>query len=74
MMSDNYFQQKPETAIRSWILYNMLIGAGWAAAFVLSVGALLLAIWGVGLLLPEESKQAPSPMGMIDRPAVTALA
>ncbi len=39
----------------------MVACAGWAALFVLAVGALMLAVWGVGLLLPEESKQAPDP-------------
>lgn len=60
-MSDNFYDQKPGTALRSWALYQMLAGAGWAALFLLAVGAILLAVWGVGLLLPEESKQAPDP-------------
>ncbi|NBE09039.1 RC-LH1 core complex protein PufX [Paragemmobacter ruber] len=60
-MSDNFYDQKPGSALRSWALYQMLAGAGWAALFLLAVGAILLAVWGVGLLLPEESKQAPDP-------------
>jgi hypothetical protein len=53
----------------------MVSGAGWAALFVLAVGALMLAVWGVGLLLPEESKQAPDPNAyLITAPAVTDLA
>jgi hypothetical protein len=75
-MSDNDFlQQKPGSALRSWALYQMMAGAGWAALFVLSVAALLLAVWGIGLLLPEESKQAPDPnVFLITAPAVTDVA
>jgi Intrinsic membrane protein PufX len=74
-MSDNYLEQKPGTALRSWALYQMLSGAGWAAVFLISVGAVLLAVWGVGLLLPEESKQAPDPNAyLITAPADTQVA
>ena len=73
-MSDNYLEQKPGTALRSWALYQMLSGAGWAAAFLIAVGAVLLAVWGVGLLLPEESKQAPDPNAfLITAPAETQV-
>jgi hypothetical protein len=74
-MSDNFFDQKPGAALRSWALYQMLAGAGWAALFLLAVGAILLAVWGVGLLLPEESKQAPDPnVFLITAPAEVRLA
>ncbi|WGV17447.1 RC-LH1 core complex protein PufX [Fuscovulum ytuae] len=75
-MTDNDFlQQKPGAALRSWALYQMMAGAGWAALFVLSVAALLFAVWGIGLLLPEESKQAPDPNAfLITAPAVTDVA
>ena len=74
-MSDNFYDQKPGTALRSWALYQMLAGAGWAALFLLAVGAILLAVWGVGLLLPEESKQAPDPNAyLITAPAEVRLA
>lgn len=74
-MSDNFMQQKPGSALRSWALYQMMAGAGWAALFVLAVAAILLAVWGVGLLLPEESKQAPDPNAfLITAPAETQVA
>ena len=74
-MSDNFYDQKPGTALRSWALYQMLAGAGWAALFLLAVGAILLAVWGVGLLLPEESKQAPDPNAyLITAPAEVRVA
>ena len=74
-MSDDFMQQKPGSALRSWALYQMMAGAGWAAVFVLAVAAILLAVWGVGLLLPEESKQAPDPNAfLITAPAETQVA
>ena len=74
-MSDDFMQQKPGSALRSWALYQMMAGAGWAALFLLAVTALLLAVWGVGLLLPEESKQAPDPNAfLITAPAETQVA
>lgn len=61
-MPDKYFDHgDTTTALRSWILWNMLRGMGWAAAFVLAIGLTLGAIWAVGQLLPAESKQQPSP-------------
>ena len=74
-MSDNYLQQKPGSALRSWALYQMMAGAGWAALFLLSIAAILFAVWGIGLLLPEESKQAPDPNAfLITAPAETQVA
>ncbi|MBU9696493.1 RC-LH1 core complex protein PufX [Rhodobacteraceae bacterium HSP-20] len=74
-MSDNYLQQKPGSALRSWALYQMMAGAGWAALFLLSIAAILFAVWGIGLLLPEESKQAPDPNAfLITTPAETQVA
>lgn len=60
-MSDGYFNEKPGRALRSWALYQMLAGAGWGLVFTVAIAAFGLALWGVSLLLPEESKQAPSP-------------
>jgi hypothetical protein len=49
----------------------MLSGAGKAALFVITIGVLLGAIYLVSLVLPEESKQAPSPQqnGALEMPA-----
>ena len=49
------------TAMRVWVLSEMLRGMGWAALGTLFVGGVLLAIWAVSLLLPQASKEAPSP-------------
>jgi hypothetical protein len=61
-MADEYFKVSRRTAAECLDRGQMLKGAGYAAA-VLLVGLRsdLLVIWVVGLLLPEESKQAPDP-------------
>jgi hypothetical protein len=64
-MSDNYFSENRTTSLVYWSLGQMMKGAAWAAAFLLGVGLLLGVIYGIGLLLPEESKQAPPPMGAV---------
>jgi hypothetical protein len=62
MSDEHYFEgQSPMIRLRVWALGQMVWGAFIAAAGLSIVGAVLLAIWVVGLLLPEESKQAPSP-------------
>jgi len=56
--------------IRHWVLGQMLTGAGKAAVFVFTIGVVLFAIYALSLLLPEESKQAPSPQrtGALEMP------
>ncbi|MCF8511263.1 MAG: RC-LH1 core complex protein PufX [Rhodobacteraceae bacterium] len=66
-MSDNFYTETNRTAtIRSWIMWQMLRGMGWAAAFVFAVGVIFGAIWAVGQILPDESKTAPSPYGALE--------
>ena len=76
-------QEKPYYAhadtrshIRHWVLGQMLVGAGKAALVVITIGVVLFAIYAVSLLLPEESKQAPSPQqtGALELPADVARA
>lgn len=68
-MSDKHYMNQTEThRLRSWILHEMLVGAGRAALLLVGLGLTLYAIFLVSLLLPEESKQAPSPMGAIEAP------
>jgi len=70
-MSDKYYTEKDTTsALRSWVMWQMLRGMGWAALFVLAIGLVLGGIWAVGQVLPADSKTAPSPYGqMITAPA-----
>ena len=67
-MSDNYFDEGRKSALAYWGLGQMLKGAGFAAAFVIAIGVVLTAIWAFSLLLPEQSKQAPSPYGALEQP------
>ncbi len=61
-MSDKHYMNQSEThRLRSWILHEMLAGAGKAALVLVAVGVVIYAIYLVSLLLPPESKQAPSP-------------
>jgi hypothetical protein len=68
IMSDEHFYESTnkETRLRVWAFGEMARGAGMAAAALALIGAVLVAIWGVGLLLPEESKQAPAPYGALE--------
>jgi hypothetical protein len=67
MSEDNYFQdQNPVVRLRVWALGQMVWGAFLAGAGVLAVGLILATIWVVSLLLPEQSKQAPSPYGALE--------
>jgi hypothetical protein len=74
-MSDKFYSEPNETvALRAWVTWHMLRGAGWAALVVFLVGFTLWAIWGFGLLLPEESKEAPSPYGALEQVQPATLA
>ncbi|MCU0817162.1 MAG: RC-LH1 core complex protein PufX [Cypionkella sp.] len=59
-MSDDYFNEGRTANIAFWGLGQMLKGAGLAAAFVVSIGLVMWAIYGVGLLLPDEQPLAPA--------------
>jgi hypothetical protein len=64
-MSDDYFREGPTTSLVYWGLGQMMKGVGAAALFVVLVGLALWAVHGIGMLLPEESKQAPSPYSAV---------
>ena len=72
-MSDDYFNEGRTAQLTYWGLGQMMKGAAYAAAFLVAVGVVLGAIYAVSLLLPEESKQAPSPYGALEQPIVPAL-
>ncbi|HMO07141.1 MAG TPA: RC-LH1 core complex protein PufX [Paracoccaceae bacterium] len=75
MSEKNYFDETPAGRLRSWILTQMMRGAGYAALLVFGVMVLIYAVYLLGLLLPPESKTAPSPMGfVIEAPADTRAA
>lgn len=75
MSEENYFQEPSRVVrLRVWALGQMVWGAFIAAAGVLAIAGVLVAIWVVSLLLPEQSKQAPSPYGAIEIASPTRLA
>ncbi len=75
MSDEHYFgEQSALTRLRTWAFGQMVWGAFIAAAGLVIVGVILLVILGVSHLLPEQSKQAPSPYtSMIFAPLVTDI-
>jgi hypothetical protein len=70
MTDKPYYEERHAVMLRSWVLAQMMRGAFYALAFLFVIGVVLWAIYGLGLLLPEASKQAPPPMGwVIEAPA-----
>ncbi len=75
-MSDEkafFFQPDRKSVLRNWIMSEMLRGGGYAALVVFGT---MIAIWLIylfGLLLPEDSKNAPPPMPFshLEAPAET---
>jgi len=68
-MSDKEFvydNEHPTIRLRVWALGQMIWGAFLGGIFVLAIGGVLVAIWLAGMLLPERSKEAPSPFGAIE--------
>jgi hypothetical protein len=70
-MPNDYYNEGKQTHLAFWGLGQMLKGAGYAAAFVIGIVLVIWAIYLIGLLLPEESRQTPSPYGALEAPLVT---
>jgi photosynthetic reaction center PufX protein len=66
--SDIPYFHEPNKVIhlRVWVLGQMIWGAFIAGLVVVGIALVMLVIWGLGLLLPEESKTAPSPYGALE--------
>jgi hypothetical protein len=52
--------------LRVWALGQMVWGAFLAGVGLAVIAAILLSTWVVSLLLPEQSKQMPSPYGAVE--------
>ncbi len=52
--------------LRVWALGQMVWGAFIAGALLAVIAGVLVTVWVISLLLPEESKQAPSPYGVLE--------
>lgn len=67
MSERNLFdEQSPTIRLRVWALGQMVWGAFLGGVFLAVIAAFAIAIWIVGQLLPEESKQSPSPYGALE--------
>lgn len=66
-----YWEQGRASMLRNFVLSQMLRGAGWSALVIILIGVSLYVLYLGSLLLPEESKQAPSPMGALEQPLDT---
>lgn len=67
MSDEHYFEGQIQLIrLRVWALGQMVWGAFLAGLGLAIVAFVLLAIWVVSQLLPEQSKQAPSPYGAIE--------
>jgi Intrinsic membrane protein PufX len=64
-MADNYYDEKKIEHLTYWVTGQMLKGAGLAAGFLLVLGFAIWAIYGLGLLLPAESRETPDPMAAL---------
>ncbi len=66
MMNDKpYYEVSQGAVLRTWVLGQMLRGAGYGAALVIGIGLFLGVIFAVSCLLPAASKEAPAPMGSL---------
>ena len=72
-MPNDYFEESKQTNLVFWSLGHMLKGALYAAAFLIAIALFVWAIHLVGLLLPEESRQTPSPYGALEAPPVAEV-
>ncbi|MEM7470406.1 MAG: RC-LH1 core complex protein PufX [Pseudomonadota bacterium] len=64
-MSDNHdylgMEKDPNLELKASVLILQLKGAGYAAIFCLVAVFAIWALYGIGLLLPEESRDASDP-------------
>jgi hypothetical protein len=70
MMANNYYDEKPTEHLTYWVTGQMLKGAGAAAVCLIAVGLVIWAIYGLGLLLPAESRETPDPNASLEQPLV----
>jgi Intrinsic membrane protein PufX len=66
-MSDkSYYHEMDKTVhLRVWALGQMVWGAFVAGAILVGIGAILAVLYFLGLLLPAESRETPSPYGAV---------
>jgi photosynthetic reaction center PufX protein len=74
-MSDEhlYEGQSHVIRLRVWVLGQMVWGAFIAGAVLLGIVAFLAVVWVVSQLLPEQSKQMPSPYSALEQVQILRL-
>ncbi|MDJ0825326.1 MAG: RC-LH1 core complex protein PufX [Rhodobacter sp.] len=53
-------------SLYGWVFRHMAMGAVYAALVLFGLIAVMLVIYAIGELLPEDSKTAPEPMPQIE--------
>lgn len=67
MAERNLFDEQNHTIrLRVWALGQMVWGAFLGGIFLAVIAAFAIAVWIASQLLPEESKQAPSPYSALE--------
>ncbi len=61
MNDDTLFTMSKRSRLTADVTFLMLKGAGYAAAFILSIWLVIAVIAAIGRQLPEESRQTPDP-------------
>jgi hypothetical protein len=67
MISDKPYYHEPNNTIhlRVWALGQMIWGAFLGAVVLTGIILTIVVIYVIGLFLPEESRQTPSPYGAV---------
>jgi len=60
-----YYAMDDKSQLFTWVAKHMLIGAGWAALVATVLVMTVVVTYWIGLLLPAESRETPSPFGAI---------
>jgi hypothetical protein len=73
-MSDKewYIEDGHKPSLYGYVFTQMVLGAAYAAIFAVSVMGIILTIYAIGQLLPEDSKNAPPPMPQIESSLVVS--
>ncbi len=62
---EEYFEESRFAQIRNWIMWEMLRGAGYAAAVLLVVLGFILALIVVSWALPEQARSGLEMLGPV---------
>ncbi len=67
MADEQYFEDlSPVIRLRVWVFGQMVWGAFLAGAGIVALIGVYLVLLGISCLLPQQSKEAPSPYGALE--------